>query len=551
MQINEFSGIASFHDGQTVSDYCNMMPIEKSVVDRLGCDVLFKNNSGERVVSTFVDSLNNIYVATELRVRRFSLRNGKIVELELKNNTFVNNKTDNITFCESSTKPSQVYMCDGRYVYYWNTTELASAHIQSVPEEYRERCESYRLFMLPIADFEINPSLMDDKTLEYGETGIRYGFFPNVYNFETKTFNNVSYTKYKPYNISSITWFDNRLVCTQSDKNTVWITQVDPSRWLVPVFHEQLNACLPYNVYQRLADGSVVYTLIPNYYSSTASNASLVDVVAFSGQLYFLNNNTIEVWSATGNNENPIQHNTMNTLYYGGRSPCIISDVMYLICKDQIGNDFIAAVQSNGQIQQVSNNEIDKLLMPRAYKIKPLSSRDISLCVVYTNSDMTEGFVVTKDKKWWRYHNSDSINNEFTVWTICSLDGKILDVTNNASICEQVNTNRNHADGRPILRCVRGFFTQTVMRTILRSVEVICDTGVKFKSEQSGSCYLRVSFDRGLSFGPYLYRRFGLNGTNDKTIIWRNCGSGNSTLLEFGTSDNVRFQIYAISIERS
>jgi hypothetical protein len=52
-----------------------------------------------------------------------------------------------------------------------------------------------------------------------------------------------------------------------------------------------------------------------------------------------------------------------------------------------------------------------------------------------------------------------------------------------------------------------------------------------------------------LSFGPYLYRSLGQPGKNDRQIVWRNCGSGNSFLLEFGTSDNVRFQLYEIGLE--
>ena len=91
-------------------------------------------------------------------------------------------------------------------------------------------------------------------------------------------------------------------------------------------------------------------------------------------------------------------------------------------------------------------------------------------------------------------------------------------------------------------------FTQLPVRGIVREVELVCDTGISFTPER-GKLYIRLSFDRGLSFGPDLYRSMGKPGKNDRQIIWRNCGSGNSFLVEFGTSDNVRFQLYEINLQ--
>lgn len=555
MQVNDFNGITSFHEGQVVSDYCNMLPMEKSAIDRLGSKPLIYNCGNEIVRATFVDSKKNIYVATSTRVRRYQLDlNGAVQEMSFPNGEFVNQDANTeITFCESSTKPSQVYMCDGKYVYYWNTESLVSqADFNKVPAEYKDRVSSYHMTMLPIGNIEL---VNYDGIVAESEstTGLRYGWWPNVWDYEKGTFNTEGYSKLDFYNISAVTWFNNRLVLTQADKNTVWLSQVDPSRWLVPV-SPIASVFAPFQLYQTGLNNEIIWNFIPNYYSSTASNAVLNQAVAFAGQLYFLNDNTIEVWSATGSDANPIQHNTLSTLYYGGRSPCIVADSMYLICHDQINNDFIARVATNGQVEHVSNHEIDKMISPTAWTLRPLSARDISMIVVYKSHSRDDifcnGFVVTRDNKWWRYYNSDNVKDEFAVWTIGTIDGHILDVTNRGSICEQVLNSREHFDGRPIARSIRGFFVQTIARQILRSVEILCDTGVKFGTEERGQCFLRVSFDRGLSFGPYLYRKLGSAGTNDRTIIWRNCGSGNSILLEFGTSDNVRFQMYGISVEQ-
>jgi hypothetical protein len=61
--------------------------------------------------------------------------------------------------------------------------------------------------------------------------------------------------------------------------------------------------------------------------------------------------------------------------------------------------------------------------------------------------------------------------------------------------------------------------------------------------------YIALSVNRGLSFGQPLYRKFGRAGQNNKVIEWRNLGSGNSVLLEVGTTSPARLQIYGLRID--
>jgi hypothetical protein len=274
-------------------------------------------------------------------------------------------------------------------------------------------------------------------------------------------------------------------------------------------------------------------------------------VVAFAGQLYFLNDTSIEVWSATGNDQNPIQHNSQNTLYYGGRSPVIVNDTLYLLCKGAIHNDFVAAIGQNGQISHISNDEIDKLLMPKPYRLRPLAVRDQSMIIAYSDKDYKNGYAFTKAGTWWRYWNDD---NEAIVWSVMNRNGEQLGVTQHCALAKATENNRFYVNGKPMLRQIRGGWSQYIGRKILREVEIVCDTGIYLDTDMNripGNIFLRVSFDRGNNFGSYTYRKLGSSSKNDKVLIWRNCGSGNSLLMEFGTSDNIRFQIYGLRFELS
>lgn len=565
MQISEFNGIKQYHDGRPVADYCNMVPMGNSVIDRHGeelltpdIDMLYHDEENP-VVETFVDSMKNIYIARRNTLERAWLtegfENGKLFKRWSRQTmeTFTS-AIGKASFCESSTKPAQVYFCDGTDVYYWSLEYGDKAMSPGNPfigeTVYPPFVISKLLLFKDVSTLTVGGShiplmdYMESLTEEISpETATESlaGWFP-IY------FEGGEHLK-----VTSITWFDNRLVCVEGDKNTVWLTSVDPSRFIMPSVEDPENpgTYMPWFPFQWTDNThEKMYSwLMPNYYASTASSAVLQTAIAFAGQLYFLNDTSIEVWSATGNNDNPIQHNSQNTLYYGGRSPVIINDTLYLVCKGAIHNDFIAAIGQSGQIQHISNDEIERNLQAGVYCLKPLAVRDQSMIVAYQDERMTNGFVFTKEGRWWRYWNNRDIAIH---WSIYNDSGTQFGISRTGVLAKATEDNRTYIDGRPILRNLRGAFLQFTSRKILRQFEVICDAGIYLDADmERPQMYLRVSFDRGNSFGPFLYRRMGSSRANDHVMVWRNCGSGNSIMLEFGTSDNVRFQIYGLDLEVS
>ena len=572
MVLSEFGGIRAFHDGMAVSDYVNMIPLEASCIDRLGEKILIDVSSDQKVIQTFVDSKRNVYIATNKGVSAYTYNpvrdRWQRIQLTSSWNPsgyfeyIENSNVNHVSFCESTTKPSQVFMCDGRYVYYWNTEQLVSdgaktAIANEFPgSDYVHRVEAFTANLMPLGDFTNIGDQFNSYPVTTGtETGYRYGWWPTLYDgtWVPKT----TYYTGDLWVVSSITWYENRLVCVDKHNNMIRLSAIRPDRWIVPTFVELRQKYMPFQIWELLEPNQPqdrTYNFVPHAYQSTASSASLEDAVAFGGQLYFLNDTTIEVWTNTYNEDAPIQQNAVSTISFGGRSPCIVADMMYIIAKDAYHNDFIAVIGQNGQLKRISNDEVERRLAGRASIIRPLSVRDNSFVVVYNSDsygdvDLRQGLSVTREGKWWTYDNRYLKSHKFGAWSIVTFGGRQFDVGNHGELVEQDPTSRLHADGTStILRYMRGAFTQLPTRAIVRSVEVVCDTGVAFDNSR-GKMYLRLSFDRGLSFGKYLYRTMGQPGDNDRQIIWRNCGSGNSFLVEFGTSDNVRFQLYQIGFE--
>lgn len=516
MNLSKFEGIREYHEGTAVSEYVNTIPLGDRVLDRVGEKMLVQYTGTGRVRGYYIDSLNNIYVVTNDTIRRYKYDSLKdevtyvgtmagMVGNTWKSTFELRNGTGKVTFCESSTKPSQVYMCDGKYIYWWNTTSPS------------DDCATKLL------EFTVNMLLSPGATVDDWNGQDQYQQLDDL-NPELDLSGIAS--------IDNVTWFDNRLVATQREKNTVWLTCTDPGQFLRDLEKDPVN-------------GEAVQ-LWSDWYSSTNSADRLNQAIGFAGQLYLLNEGTIEIWSRTGTEDSPLQPNSLNTIYHGGRSPLILANIMFLICKDQIGGEFVGAIQAGGQFKRISNAEIERRFRNKMADIVPILVREDSfICVRDTDSqgDPTRhGYCYGTAGFWWKWYNQDSAK-EFVAASIV----KDICISNLGSIMRMDRNSRRLTDGTPVVRFLRDGFTHFEGRKIIRAVEPVMDTGVSF-DEEDDEIYCRVSTDRGRTFGQFRYRKLGKQGHNDKSIVWRNMDSGNSMLIEIGTSSNYQLQIYRIFI---
>ena len=514
MISSEFKGITGYNGHSVVSDYVNMIPMGASALDRVGETELINHGQTSdlsKVRGSFVDSLHNIYIVISDKVIRYSydgatttrigVMGGKVNSTELPEYNLLN-AVGEVTFCETSTKPSQVMMCDGKYIYWWNTTGDESFTIQMM----------------------LSPGIAMADGVQYSPFDMREQIEDGL---------DQPYDTSSMAEVSSITWFNNRLVATQPDKNTVWLTCTDPAQFFradLDPFDEQVP-------------------LWPDWYSSTNSADRLRQAIAFAGQLYLLNDSTIECWVATGDESAPLTPSSMGTVYHGGRSPYILNDAMYLVCKDQIGCEYIGCMSSGGQFSRVSNPEIEKRVSGRIDSLTAISMRESTfICVrLPENGEM---FCYSTDGWWHLVNSARSLD-----WLLCSLIDDIA-LSAYGSIMRLDVSHRNDITGTPIARSVRDWFQLFPSRKIIRQVGVVMDTGAKLDEgvltsdgiDVGNEIYCRVSFSRGLSFGPRVNRRLGKKACNDRDIVWRNLGSGNNVMVEFGTSSNYSLQIYSVEI---
>lgn len=532
----DFNGIDTFHDGMAVSDYVNMIPLGSTCVDRVGDRLVFDvlTDVQQKVRGVFVDSHHNIYVAYGALMFRYTYDEGSdkitgsatpmmmYMDGEYKTFEFYN-KEHPVTFCESSLKPSEVFACDGQFIYAWATYDgltrpqysKFSVNVLCPPNIGRVSSNDNGL----IVNWQSDLKQPDFNSIIFGEgrnTPSGKALF--------KLFDDMI--------VDKVEWFDNRLVTTQLSKNTVWLTRTDPT-----YFWRDVNKDVAYLDSEDPSTGG--YELWPNWYSSSASSDKLLSVSAYNGQLYFFNEHTIEIWGRTGNEDAPIQSATQQVLHFGGKMPTVIDGVLYFIGIDSMCNNFVGAF-SPGFVR-VSNAEIERRLgvVTSLHKLSMYNKT-----FLFVKNDGEDGFVFGEGR-WWRWKTP--VNSEYSIITSVIKDYAITDKSSIVRFDNELRV----SGGQRIPRSIRDGFVQFSGRGIIQSIELIADTGrIDFESTLTlptdKSIYCAVSTNRGMSFSQRRYRTLGDSGHNNKVIQWLGFGSGNSVLIEIGSSSLHKLQIYDI-----
>jgi hypothetical protein len=315
---------------------------------------------------------------------------------------------------------------------------------------------------------------------------------------------------------------------TCKSENTCYLTCTDPDRFIR-------------NPAEDPWDDTTGGDLWHNKYPSNNGADSLNQVVSYRGQLYFFNQYSIEMWGRTGDEDAPIQSNTTSVIHHGGRNPLIVNDQIFFISKDKIGGEHVATFAKEG-FQIISNTEIDKR-MGSPIDLRPITQRHEPNIAVRTNE---RDYFVYGFEHWWRWKTPNG-ETESVLESIL----ENLSVTTTGRLIRFDEESRNSVNGKRIERYIRDGFEQFQKRVIFRRFVITMDTGRNSETltEDNKGIYLALSTNNGLSFAQRHYRKLGRSGLNNKVIEWRNLGSGNSVLIEVGTSAPYKLQLYDIAVE--
>jgi hypothetical protein len=501
MDINKFEGIREYHDGNPVVDYCNVIPLGDKCVDRFG----------EININTFSSTSNN-YISFTPGIH------------------FITSNNQLIVFTNDLQFANQWYWCPLSNLYNQVNVEMSSfsvtGHIPFKPILFTESTIKPGNVLISIGDriIYVNGEL----------TAVGYLGMPN---------DPVGTTTNQPnsrlsFVITSLEWYDNRLLFVDKSLNTLWVSCSDPmqfvrngpnTRWETdPVTHQYTG----------------VDNLWTDWYHSTltADNINLIKV--FNSAIYIFKEYNIEVWSRTGNDDNPIEINQSQSKQVGGIAATICNDSLYFIAQDKTNNKFLGAIDNSGQVKRISNNEIERRI-PNMSRLEVVTLREKTFVVVYDELNMpTSGFAVGAEGIWWRWDVPDDDIG------FGGIIGPLL-YSKSGTLLKMDPTTRRYNVNQYMHRAIRDFMTDVPGRMILRSVQVVMDAGRILPPSRNTLpiAHLRISNNFGHTWSRHYEAKLGTGGQNDKVVVFRNLGSGNNFTLEFSVNENVVLQVYKFRVE--
>lgn len=520
MAEGKFNGITTYHDGSAVTYYENMIPLGSSCIDRVGDYTYIESNVNSMARGCFKDSYNNVYISAGTIIKHYQyipesnsikyigklqmLLDGKVSDFHMSTTR------GRVTFCESSIKPSNIFVCDGVHIYTWTPAKFSSNKFfqpflvnvmppPGIPEDCYNSQEIHPDFNSLICGRD----RYSTKGEKLAQTGGQY------------------YT-------ASICWYDNRLVTITKYSNTIWLTRTDPM-----YYWRDANANVRYMDANDSGTGG--YDLWCNWYSSTADNSNVEAVCACNGQLILFNDTSIETWNRTGNEDAPIQPATDNIKKIGGFSPIAVGDQFFYIATDDHQVKSIYAGQ-----QKVSNSEVDKYIQDAKF-LTTITMRNQRILLVILRDLDAYALCGNAWFKWTAplgasYHVIETLCSDYALGS----NGDIIKFDNDS----------RYSGGMVLTRAIIDFFQIYDKREIIRSVELICDTGCAAQGDSGyDAIACAISTDFGRTIQIRKYRSLGKKGHNDKSIIWNNLGSGRSCMICLSTSANYKINIYDVIVK--
>jgi hypothetical protein len=373
--------------------------------------------------------------------------------------------------------------------------------------------------------------------------------------------------KINEINITCMVWYDNRLLVYEKLRGTLWISRTDPT-WCL----RETDGEIP----SRWSGGADL--LWANWLKSSFTAESINKLLVYQGLLYAFYNNSIEVFSRTGNEDAPLQYvENMNVPGIGAIDAAIVSDRIFLLASNS-GLRQIMVISKNSFPTKISNFEIDRLLekhMPTKIQNIRIQGFNFPAVNLYENTFLCCN--QAGESNLWFFYSLESFENPLgsnhKLASLKNVANNIQMMGDKASrltaiIFNSPNSNAIYSmDGEGagqtkriaflMSREIKDFPMDFPKRVILRSVEIVCDTGritddlfyLTDEKNKTPYVYLRVSTDNGHSWGNTYKRLLGERGQNDKQIVFRNLGSGKNFLFQFGSSALQSFQIYKLRVE--
>lgn len=572
--FNKFAGIRPLVDGMVDSEYHNCVPTGESVVERtnyerieggglvsfscrIGIDNVFSLADHDEIniaknIWRATDGVNflkgiqigdtcvSLYITNPAYVDLTQADNTKLwfprlyIVLHEVNESSIAGRTcwstpilfawngfeidpETISICISGTNPRYLFIGLEGCATYW--INLEDTRIKS-GSEYGYQTARYLGCLA-------NPQVFDPTLADTGDTSdAAFTYAADFYmaaslleNRQSTAFNNVD-------------WYDNKLVISYN--NAVWMTKTDPTS----LFVADEDGEYTYN-WKRYG----VDNMWTNAYKSTLSYDKLWQVRSCYGQLFFINEKSIEMWTRSGNESDPM--NPVST--YVTNVDVVKCDVVggrmiAIIYED--GKLRIALLDSQGNATKISNQAIDKRLGSASEltynRVTTIVQNNESHIAWYKIGSTTTKFICFNPNvnAWYTLEYSNSYA------PICHF-GKYA-INGKYGFLRQINICKDNGDKYE--RCIKDVYQQFTQRRIINGIEIYGQFALGDVVENNDKIILQTSTTQGATWSREFERTPPRLGQFQPKIVFNGLGSGENFMLKLKWFNQKPYVINGINL---
>lgn len=468
------------------------------------------------------DSNENISKDAEIK-QNYVFATPVPVRLERVGNSFAGEPDySHISCCVSNVRPRQLYFTfDYRCIYVIDIDKM------STNNDIRCMC----------CDVDLMQNLIDSE--------------PDSYILRDFDMNNEEGCENTREIYNDLVWYDNKLCVLDRNSGVFRLSCTDPAQFYRNEITTSTNKWSEYGI----------NNLWTNWYSSTLSTDTLVKVVPAYGNLFFINTNSIEVWTRTGTETAPLTNVSNFSIKVRVTVAELVGNTLYAIGTD--GGRLGAFIITPSSINRISNSAVEEYFSNTNYTSRffnhigyVMQNREqhigffnnlsgVTMCydqnkqIWYrlTDTAKNQAYYFVDFNKWLNSAGRDvyaaPINADFSiVGSTKLLERKVIDCSN--SFSRRCSFNMLEVYGS-LASTYRPIITKDRLNTaiegdfiFLNNLDEVTNGNVVIRDNVS----MRLSTDNGKTWNRERYVKTPPLGKYDAKLQWFGLGSGENALLE-------------------
>ena len=421
---------------------------------------------------------------------------------------------NSLSVCVSGTSPRICFISFKNITTYWINIDKTTPY-DSVSASATYMCHEIGAIADPVYMLHVLETYQSG-TIDTGDTSMLYhgDYFQACYELA----NDLTYEH------NGCDWYDNALVTVSS--NAVWITRTDPYKYLQASLAGLESGATESYTWNQYG----VNDFWTKWYSSTLSYDKIKDVKACYGQLYFINEHSIEMWTRSGTESDPL-NNVSNYVNNVTIKKCsVIKGRLWAIVETDSRLD-VALIGADGGQTTVSNSAVAKLLKDYVDEYTHFTSvlqNNESHFAIVRFTDTTAEFLCYNmgGQAWYRlsYPLKYAPLVQFDKFTV---NASGLCLAQNDVCIGDPNYKTKYE------RHIVDVFIPLTKRKSLSAVEVYGEFGYGSAVENTDKLMLQNSWTNGRTWSNEYWRNPPRLGQFQPKIVFHGLGSGETILLKF------------------